>query len=210
MVAFYILTKGEHPFGEKTDRLLNLLDGNPVGLDILKDPVVKDLISWMLSHDPKDRPSAEEALKHPYLQTMKQRFEMLCKVRNQPEVKAGDNNSSVVQQLNDDRTDWRTKIGPDILQYLSTDPLTGKLLNYGSSWTECLRLIRNVNEHWYDRLRPLPQPEAFYLVNDPQVYFLTLFSSLPVIVHRAVRSSNWKERADFLKLFTIGITLVSS
>jgi serine/threonine protein kinase len=67
MTAFYIVTKGEHPFGEKPDRLRNLLDGKPVGLDTLKDPVLKDLLSRMLSHDPNDRPSAAEALKHPYL-----------------------------------------------------------------------------------------------------------------------------------------------
>ena len=189
MVAFYILTKGEHPFGEEPDRQRNLIDCNTVGLDRLKDSAAKDLISWMLNHDPKDRPSAEEALKHPYLQTTKQRFEMLCKVGNQPEVKAGDNNSSVVQQLNNDLIGWRTKIRPDVLKYLSTDLLTGKLFNYGSSWTECFRFIQNVNEHWYN-----PQPGAFNLLDDPQVYFLTLFSSLPVIVHRAVRSSDYQGR----------------
>ena len=209
MVASYILTKGEHPFGEKPDRRRNLLDGNPVSLDKLKDPVAKDLISWMLSHYPKDRPSAEEALKHPYLQPPKQRFEMLCKVANQSEMKSRDNNSIVAQQLNIDPTDWRTKIGPDILQYLSTDSLTSKTFKYGSSWTECLRLIRNVSQHWYDRPRPLPQPEAFYLVGDPQDFFLTLFPNLPIIVHRAVRSSDWKEQADFLEYFTIGIVVVS-
>ena len=57
IVAFYILTKGDHPFGEKPDRLRNLLDGKPVGLDTMEDNVVKDLISWMLSHDPNNRPS---------------------------------------------------------------------------------------------------------------------------------------------------------
>ena len=71
MVAFFILTKGEHPFGEKPDRDRNLLDGNPVYLDKVKDPAAKDLISWMLNHDPKKRPAAQEALKHPYLQSEK-------------------------------------------------------------------------------------------------------------------------------------------
>ena len=74
MVAFYILTKGEHPFREKPskDRLRNLLDGKPVGLDKLKDDAANDLISLMKNHDLKDRPSADEALKHPYLQPVKQ------------------------------------------------------------------------------------------------------------------------------------------
>ena len=88
MVAFYILTKGEHPFGERRQRQNNLLDGNPVNLDNLKDSVAKDLISWMLSHDPKERPSAKEALKHPYLQSSKRQFELLSKMGNQPEIKS--------------------------------------------------------------------------------------------------------------------------
>ena len=57
MVAFYIVTKGEHPFGEEADRQRNLLDGNPVYLNKLEDPAAKDLVSWMLKHDPNDRPT---------------------------------------------------------------------------------------------------------------------------------------------------------
>ena len=95
MVAFYILTKGEHPFGEERERRGNLLDGNPVYLDKVKDPAAKDLISWMLKHDPKDRPTAEEALRHPYLQPLKQQFELLCSMGNQREIRIGDNISSV-------------------------------------------------------------------------------------------------------------------
>ena len=203
MVAFYTATKGEHPFGEERYRLDNLLKGNPVGLDTIEDPVLKDLLSWMLNHDPKDRPSAEEALKHPYLQPVKQQFEMLCKMGNQQEIKSGDNSSSVVRALNSDPTDWRTLMTPGVLNYLCTDFLNGKAktFHYGSSWTECLRLIRNVNQHWHDRPRPLPQPKEYYIVGDPQEYFLRIFPSLPVVVHRIARSCDWKERPDLKEYF---------
>ena len=69
MVAFLIVTKGKHYLGEEPDRLHNLVDGNLVGLDMVQDPAAKYLISWMLSHDPKNRPLAEKALKHRYLQS---------------------------------------------------------------------------------------------------------------------------------------------
>ncbi len=199
MVAFYIVTKGKHPFGENRDRLGNLLDAKPVGLDALKDPVLRDLLSWMLSHDPKDRPSAEEALKHPYLQSAKQQFEMLCKMGNQLEIKTMDVRSDVVRKLNSDPKDWRSDMAPDILTYLSTDSSKGKKFRYSSLWTDCLRLIRNVKEHWHDR--PRPRPEKFYLVGDPQEYFLNLFPNLPVEVHRIVRSCDWRERSDLKEYF---------
>ena len=201
MVAFYIVTKGEYAFGDERHRLNNLLKGEPIGLDTLTDPVLKDFLSWMLSHDPQDRPSAKEAMKHPYLQSAKDQFELLCKMGNQIEVKTGDNNSIVVRQLNGDPTDWRTRIRPDVLKYLFTDPLTGKTFKYNSSWTACLRLIRNVSQHWKDRPRPMPQPLAFYLVGDPQEYFLKLFPYLPVIVYRAVRSSDWTNRSELGEYF---------
>ncbi len=200
MVAFYMATKGKHPFGERADRLRNLLDGNPVGLAELKDCILKDLLSWMLSHEPKDRPSAEEALKHPYLQSAKENFEMLCKVGNQPEIKIMDFRSDVVRKLNI----VIPKIGKIGLRpmFWSICPLIvqgGRKFCYNSSWTDCLRLIRNVKEHWHDR--PRPRPEAFYLVGDPQEYFLTLFPNLSVEVHRIVRSCDWRERPDLKEYF---------
>ncbi|CAB4038817.1 PREDICTED: uncharacterized protein LOC107339053 [Paramuricea clavata] len=206
MAAFFIVTKGKHPFGEKPDRLRNLLDDKPVGLHALKNPILKDLLSWMLSHDPNDRPSAEEALKHPYLHPKKQQFEMLCKMGNQQEIKAGESNSAVVRRLNSDPTDWKTRMSPNVLKYLCTDFKSGKPkpFSYKSSWTDCLRLIRNVNQKWLDRSRPMPQPEAFYEVGNPQEYFLNLFPNLLVEVHRIVRSCDWKERPDLKEYFTKG------
>ena len=200
MAAFYTVTKGEHPFGEKPDRDRNLLNGDPVYLHKLKDPALKDLISWMLSHDSEERPTAEQALKHPYLQSMEQQFEMLSKIGNQPEIKTEDNSSCVVRELNNNPTDWQTLMDSDVLNYLCTGEVRGKSkrFKYGSSWTACLRFIRNFDQHKNDKTRPLPQPAAF---GEPQEYFLTKFPNLPVAVHRIVRKCDWKERADLKKFF---------
>ena len=199
IVAYYILTKGEHPFGEKPDRLRNLLDGKPVGLDNLKDDAARDLISWMLNHDPNNRPSAEEALKHPYLQPAKLQFALLCTVGNQPEIKTQDIKSDVVRKLNSNSEDWQNEIPADVLRYLSTDCLRGRPVLYRSFWTDCLRLIRNVKQHWHER--PRPRPEAFYIVEDPQKYFLNIFPNLCVEVHKILRSCDWQERNDLKEFF---------
>ncbi|XP_046864633.1 serine/threonine-protein kinase/endoribonuclease IRE2-like [Xenia sp. Carnegie-2017] len=67
MVAYYVATGGKHPFGTTGVRLHNMLNGNPVGLMEIEDEALKDLLLWMLNLQPEDRPSANEALKHPYL-----------------------------------------------------------------------------------------------------------------------------------------------
>jgi serine/threonine-protein kinase/endoribonuclease IRE1 len=203
MLAFYIVTKGKHPFGKEPDRLRNLIDGKAAHMDEVKDPAAKDSILWMLSHDPKDRPLAEKALKHPYLQSEKRQFEMLCKVGNQLEIKIQDLKSDVVRELNKLMSPkiWSDQMDRKVLQYLCTDFVNGTKHVYGSSWTECLRFIRNVNEHWHNRPCPTRGPVEESLVGNPQKYFITVFPSLPAEVHRTVRSCNWKERSDLKEYF---------
>ena len=147
---------------------------------------------------------SEKVLKHPYLLPKEEQFELLQKIGNQREVKTGDKKSDVVTELNSNPTDWQRLMGPDILNYLSTVNVGGgsRIRQYGSSLTECLRLIRNVSLHWNDQPHPFPQPEAFYNVGDPKEYFLKTFPGLAVEVHRIVRSSEWKERPELKNCFT--------
>jgi serine/threonine-protein kinase/endoribonuclease IRE1 len=194
MVAFYIVTKGRHPFGEERYRLDNLLNGNPVDLDMVKDLSARDLLTWMLSYELKERPSAEEALKHPYLQSDEQKFELLCKIGNEVEIKTNDNKSEVVRKLNSNSEDWQAP-----MEHCCFHFLCNRNKSYTSSWTSCLRLIRNVNEHWNDH--PRPRPEAFYRIGEPKTYFLQLFPNLPIEVHRIVRTTDWKERPELRKYF---------
>ncbi|XP_028395334.1 2-5A-dependent ribonuclease-like [Dendronephthya gigantea] len=62
MIAFYVLTKGEHPFGSTLDRMKNILEDNPVNLEKLGDPEARRFVSWLISHKIDDRPYAQEAL----------------------------------------------------------------------------------------------------------------------------------------------------
>ena len=69
MISFHVLTKGEHPFGDTYHRTSNIIDGNPVHLEKLKNETARNFVERMIQHNPKDRPYAEEALKHPFLQS---------------------------------------------------------------------------------------------------------------------------------------------
>ncbi|CAB4029249.1 Ankyrin repeat-containing domain, partial [Paramuricea clavata] len=62
MIAFYISTKGEHPFGPALERMINISKGSPVNLDMLRDLQVRKFISWLISHNINDRPYAADAL----------------------------------------------------------------------------------------------------------------------------------------------------
>ncbi|CAB4018570.1 serine threonine- kinase endoribonuclease IRE1-like [Paramuricea clavata] len=48
MIAFFISTKGEHPFGPALERMINTSKGNPVNLDMLHDLQVRKFISCMV------------------------------------------------------------------------------------------------------------------------------------------------------------------
>ncbi|XP_046856643.1 uncharacterized protein LOC124449783 isoform X2 [Xenia sp. Carnegie-2017] len=203
MVAYYVATKGKHPFGNKRFRLDNMLNGNPVGLYEIEDETLKDILSWMLKLPPEERPSANEALKHPFLMSDDEKFEMLRKVGNLQQIKTNDPLCRVVQQLNSESSDWKSQMDRDVYDYFRTDVVTGKIFKYGSSWTECLRLIRNINQHWNDRPRPRPQPEPFYKIGDYRAYFLRIFPNLPVRVHAAVRSNEeLKNKPELMAIFS--------
>jgi serine/threonine-protein kinase/endoribonuclease IRE1 len=67
MIAFFISTKGEHPFGSVLERMINISKGNPVNLDMLHDLQLRKFISWLISHNIDDRPYAPEALADPFM-----------------------------------------------------------------------------------------------------------------------------------------------
>ena len=68
MIAFFILTKGKHPFGDNlADRMTNISKANPVNLHILGDLEARDFISWLIRNDIDERPYVEQTLEHPFI-----------------------------------------------------------------------------------------------------------------------------------------------
>jgi serine/threonine-protein kinase/endoribonuclease IRE1 len=102
---FFILTKGLHPFDElgkknviPAVRQSNVLNDQRLSIGALKglQTVEKlghvealDLVKWMTKNDPNDRPHITAALSHPFFWDQNRRYDFLCKVGNQEEVKEG-------------------------------------------------------------------------------------------------------------------------
>ena len=71
MISFFILTKGVHPFGDKYVRMKNILEGRSVNLKNLNNSKAKKFISLLIRPKVHERPFADEALKHPFLDEVK-------------------------------------------------------------------------------------------------------------------------------------------
>ena len=205
MLAFYIFTKGMHPFGPEMFRMMNLYNDNPVGLTDLSDLEIIDLISQMLSRDLDKRPYVEQALCHPYFLSCEGQIEFIEAVANEPEIKNFKNRSSAVgTELNTKALvflpkDWKASIHSfDLNAFCRGGPPTARY--DGSKYTHCLRLIRNVRQHWGDK--PRPPLKAFAVAKSIEEYFLQLFPNLPLVVHQVIRKHpDWRERDALKKYF---------
>ena len=214
MLAFYIVTKGKHPFGAQIDQLTNLHDDDPVGLKKLSDPVVKDLLSQMLAKEVEKRPYVEQALKHPYFLSFEEQMRFLEAVGNEPEIKNSDAhpNCAVSNELdNCDSSkprssllpnDWKAVIHPNDLNTFCDGGRSASSYD-GNRYTHCLRFIRNVCQHWGDK-PTRPPLKAMGNATSPDEYFLQKFSTLPVVVHQIIRKNpEWKKRPKLQDLFPV-------
>ena len=81
MLAFFVLTKGEHPFGGLShERMTNILKGNLVNLDKLENLQAREFVVWLISHIVGDRPYAHESLRHSFMDQVKE-YEEFPKIR---------------------------------------------------------------------------------------------------------------------------------
>jgi serine/threonine protein kinase len=73
MIGYFILTKGEHPFGSSSlECMQNILKGDPVNLKKLHYLDAQQFIAWLISRNINDRPYAHEALEHRFMVGVKE------------------------------------------------------------------------------------------------------------------------------------------
>ncbi|XP_046846008.1 uncharacterized protein LOC124439800 [Xenia sp. Carnegie-2017] len=193
MVAYFVATKGKHPFGTKECILKNLLNGKPVGLKEISNFELKDLLSWMLQLKPEHRPSAKEALKHPYLLSDEEKFDLLCEVGNQPEIKIQHLDHLLCSDVYEGiigLENWMNRLIPEF-----DDHFNKKF--YDSTWLGCLRFIQNVDQHWHDEHHTKLSP--YIKEGNYKEYFVRVLPELPLLVHRIIRLNEWILRPDMEK-----------
>ena len=162
MLAYYIQTKGAHPFGSEIKRLVKLRNDDPVGLAQLSDPALKDLLSLMLAREQDTRPYVEEALKHPYFISPKDQMRFLEAVGNHPDLYQYNDLLIHLDNRNPSKprsellpNNWKVLIDSDDLDTLCEGGDTTPADYDGSRYTRCLRLIRNVLQHPHGKFHRL-------------------------------------------------------
>ena len=197
MLSHYILTKGKHPYGKPINRNYNISIGN-FDLKKLSDPSAKDLISWMLQHDLKERPGVDQCLKHPYLRTSEENFKFLTAVGNVKEIKENNTSSPVIQELKRVHSliNWLTKIERCVEDHMNA---FRRIKKYTSDAADLFRFIRNMAEHWHDKP---PPSNVRNTVGCPKEYFEIKFPSLAGEVYGIIRKHpEWTSKETLKEYF---------
>ncbi|KNE54615.1 IRE protein kinase [Allomyces macrogynus ATCC 38327] len=207
---YYVLTGGEHPFGDRYSREINILRGQ-ASLDRL-DPetsvvpdaaLARDMISRMIAHEPSDRPSTAELLVHPYFWPAARRLNFLQDVSDRYEVEVKDPPSPLVQRLEHDAAtvlegDWTKRIDRVLLGNL------GKYRKYqGGSVLDLMRALRNKKHHYAD-LPPAVRRTLGALPAGFLEYFTSRFPRLFLHVYLVVRDTpELRGESVFAGYFTV-------
>ncbi|XP_051571123.1 uncharacterized protein LOC127450796 [Myxocyprinus asiaticus] len=188
MLVYYILSRGHHPFGKGLFCEVNILQGK-YSLEHLDDDVAKDLVEWMINENPKDRPTVEQTLAHPFFWTDDRRLEYLKKLGNQTEAEncrnADEDLLHAIEKYTEGKTfsEWKTKLPSEFVQKLD-----GKKKAYPENTLGLLRFVRNLHEHY---------PEDAEYINLMKI-FPDLFGS----VFRFAKERGWNSRASLKKFFS--------
>eukprot|EP01136_Pigoraptor_vietnamica_P006209 Opistho-1_new@38863 len=149
-VLYGLFTRGGHPFGGsfKAETEVNIRRGQySIGALNAIDPEAADLVEWMLQHDPRQRPTCDEALAHPLFWTDEERLSLVEDMSEPPaevlaalEARAG---AIFGPSAEGAPLTWMPRIDRLVLEYASSH----RQYN-GASVMDLLRLLRNVHQHF--------------------------------------------------------------
>ncbi|XP_042720545.1 serine/threonine-protein kinase/endoribonuclease IRE2 isoform X1 [Lagopus leucura] len=187
-VFYYVVSGGQHPFGDSLRRQANILAGAcqlPCLQEDVHDKVVaRELITSMLSSEPQKRPSAPAVLMHPFFWSAEKQLQFFQDVSDRVEKEPAE--GALVTALEAGgravvRTNWRMHISLPLQMDLR------KFRTYkGGSVRDLLRAMRNKKHHYHEL--PTEVREALGSVPDGFVqYFTSRFPRLLLHTHSAMQ-----------------------
>ncbi|KAI9782485.1 MAG: bifunctional endoribonuclease/protein kinase ire1 [Geoglossum umbratile] len=203
-VFFYVLSGGNHPFGDRYMREANIVKGL-YDLDQLQalgnyGHEATDLISRMVGRDPRQRPDATTVMIHPFFWSPEKRLNFLVDVSDQFEFEPRDPPSPNLQTL---ESGAQEILGADFLKRLDksfVDTL-GKQRKYtGTRILDLLRALRNKKNHYEDmpdnvKAHVGPLPEGY--LN----YWASRFPYLLLHVYYVVTACSMQDTPRFKAYF---------
>ncbi|KAK2863215.1 hypothetical protein Q5P01_002748 [Channa striata] len=188
MLVYYILSGGQHPFGDKVFICEYNIHGGIYSLDHVQDVVAKDLIEWMINEDPTKRPKVEECLSHPFFWDRQKRVEYLKNIGNTEEAsncrKADQELIGSLEKCAGDGSfkQWKTKFPPELVQRMDA-----KNKAYPDNALGLLRFIRNLYVH--------------YAEDAANVDVMTLFPGLFGCVYKFAETRGWNSKTPLKEMF---------
>ncbi|XP_076004015.1 serine/threonine-protein kinase/endoribonuclease IRE1 [Genypterus blacodes] len=186
-VFYYVVSRGQHPFGDTLRRQINILSGEyslaHFMEDMHDDVIAQDLIERMISPEPESRPSTSCVLKHPFFWSLEKQLLFFQDVSDRIEKEPAD--SPIVIRLETAgravvRTNWRMHISVP----LQTDLRRFRTYK-GNSVRDLLRAMRN-KKHHYQELPADVQETLGELPEGFVSYFTSRFPRLLLHTHTAL------------------------
>ncbi|KAH7132089.1 hypothetical protein B0J11DRAFT_520788 [Dendryphion nanum] len=208
-VFFYVLTNGSHPFDDDEGwmqvRELNIKKDKAnmhqliYGTDS-EEPI--DLIRWMLSNRPEDRPTALQVMSHPFFWSPEKRLNFLCDCSDHWEREPRDPPSKHLSFLEefswnvlDKKRNFLEKLDRGFVASL------GKQRKYtGDRMLDLLRALRNKKNHYEDmdetiKARVGPLPDGYLR------YWTTKFPNLLISCYQCVVDCGLQNEPRFRPYF---------
>ncbi|KAF8802399.1 kinase-like protein [Phlegmacium glaucopus] len=203
-VFYYILTNGGHPYGDRFEREVNIINDNKdLSLLPIKEATeAYDLITSMLHPQPPQRPDIKICLLHPFFWDPAKRLGFLQDASDRFEVMCRDPKDAALIRLERDAgnvvgDDWHQRLDTVLVENL------GKYRKYdGKSVHDLLRALRNKKNHYQDlpdnvKVNLGPMPEGFL------GYFTCRYPKLFMHVHGVVKDTGLHCESMFRTYFEL-------
>lgn len=216
LLFHYVLSNGKHPFGERYERDVNILNGKDFVKTLLRNHSqdTQMLVQQMIAHKPELRLSCPKILAHPYFWSTEKKLFFLGDVSDQigKEIAVGvtsevarslERRSPDIFRTSDENgvaaKEWKERLHASLLESIEK----ARRYDY-TTIADLLRCIRNIRNHYREYpdevqnlLSPLPN-DGIFLYFTHQDRFPHLF----MVVFEEVLRGKWHRLSNFRQYFT--------